>query len=336
LGLLGALLRFGLGTVALGYTLGLIGYFTALAFGYGTIGWLALVREFSLYLFLPLPFLLLFGLVLGARTTLLVSLLPLGLFLAVYGPQFLPQPGVAAAGPEFRVLSFNAGGNVGGGRPERLLSALRATDAAIVALQEVPPDTLGVIGAALAAEYPYRAGGPDAVVLSEFPVLERAQFRLQDGAYLAQHVVVATPGKPLNLVNVHLVRPAYRTGWRRGLLPWVRGFDPAWRDTQVQELLTRLKAIGGPIVLTGDFNETEWSRPYGMLRTELEDSFREAGWGFGHTYPSNIRWGEWEISVPLARIDYIFHSPELIAVRAYVGPDGGSDHLPVVADLGFR
>ena len=34
--------------------------------------------------------------------------------------------------------------------------------------------------------------------------------------------------------------------------------------------------------------------------------------------------------------DYIFHSADLRAVTARVGPDGGSDHLPVVADFAFR
>jgi endonuclease/exonuclease/phosphatase (EEP) superfamily protein YafD len=89
-------------------------------------------------------------------------------------------------------------------------------------------------------------------------------------------------------------------------------------------------------VLTGDFNETEWSHPYELLTELLEDSFRDAGRGFGHTYPSQLTWRGWRIAVPLVRIDYIFHSADLAAPRAWVGPHGGSDHLPVVAELAFR
>jgi endonuclease/exonuclease/phosphatase family metal-dependent hydrolase len=44
----------------------------------------------------------------------------------------------------------------------------------------------------------------------------------------------------------------------------------------------------------------------------------------------------WEVSLPLLRIDYIFHSADLATVGARVGPLGGSDHLPIVADLAFR
>ena len=37
-----------------------------------------------------------------------------------------------------------------------------------------------------------------------------------------------------------------------------------------------------------DFNQTEWSPPYPRLVGVLEDSFREVGWGFGHTFRSNL------------------------------------------------
>jgi endonuclease/exonuclease/phosphatase (EEP) superfamily protein YafD len=119
-------------------------------------------------------------------------------------------------------------------------------------------------------------------------------------------------------------------------VPLVRGFSPGWRDAQVEELVARLAADDGARLLTGDFNETEWSYPYERLHSVLGDSFREAGAGFGHTYPSHVRWDGWTLSVPLVRIDYVFHSAELVALHAAVGPDGGSDHLPVVADLAFR
>jgi endonuclease/exonuclease/phosphatase (EEP) superfamily protein YafD len=71
-----------------------------------------------------------------------------------------------------------------------------------------------------------------------------------------------------------------------------------------------------------------------MISRHLRDSYQEVGWGFGHTYPTTPQ--SFGISVPLLRIDYVFHSAELVALRARVGPDGGSDHLPVVADLSIR
>jgi endonuclease/exonuclease/phosphatase (EEP) superfamily protein YafD len=43
-----------------------------------------------------------------------------------------------------------------------------------------------------------------------------------------------------------------------------------------------------------------------------------------------------ELHLPLVRIDYVFHSADLRAISARVGPSTGSEHLPVVADLVFR
>jgi endonuclease/exonuclease/phosphatase (EEP) superfamily protein YafD len=36
------------------------------------------------------------------------------------------------------------------------------------------------------------------------------------------------------------------------------------------------------------------------------------------------------------RIDYVFHSTDMVAVSATTGDYGGSDHRPVIAKLDFR
>ncbi|HLH25542.1 MAG TPA: endonuclease/exonuclease/phosphatase family protein [Chloroflexota bacterium] len=335
-GVLIGLLRFVLAVAALSYALGMGAYFAGLAAGLGRSGSLALLREFTLYLFTPLPLLLLAALVLRARAALVLSLLPLAAFVWAYGPQLVPQSPPAVAGPHLRVLTFNTGGNVGGGQQAPLLRTIQAVDADLVALQEVPPATEDALPDALAATYPYHVGTTDTLVLSRWPLEAEGEFRLQDAGYLAHQVAVSVGDRTLLHTNVHVTRPSYRVRWRRGLVPLVRGFSPGWRDAQVEDLVARLQATDGPRLLTGDFNETEWSYPYERLHSVLGDSFREAGAGFGHTYPSHLRWGGWTLSVPLVRIDYVFHSPELVALHAAVGPDGGSDHLPVVADLAFR
>jgi vancomycin resistance protein VanJ len=42
---------------------------------------------------------------------------------------------------------------------------------------------------------------------------------------------------------------------------------------------------------------------------------------------------EWQF--PLQRLDYIWHTNRLAALNALVGTDGGSDHLPLLADFHF-
>jgi vancomycin resistance protein VanJ len=319
---------------AVAYLVAFVAYFGVLAIGHGGAGWLGFVRELTLYLFLPLPALLLAAAVCRARLALLSLALPLVVLLVYYGPHFGFQPSPAAgASGSFRVLSFNTGANAGGGSLAPLLRTLRAVDADIVALQEVPPATLEQLRIELAAAYPYQEGGADAASFSRFPLQRGAELQLGDSPYAGQQLSVNVRGRPVALTNVHVTRPVYRLQWRRQLLPVVRGYNPESRDAQVTELVNRVRAVPGPRLLTGDFNETEWSRPYQLLAAELGDSYREAGAGFGHTYPSNFVWGEWRFSLPLMRIDYVFHSRELVALEARVGPDGGSDHLPVVAEL---
>jgi endonuclease/exonuclease/phosphatase family metal-dependent hydrolase len=73
----------------------------------------------------------------------------------------------------------------------------------------------------------------------------------------------------------------------------------------------------------------------------LEDSWREAGFGFGHTFPgAQNEWSSrpaiagWDVPQWLVRIDYVFHSThfDTLAVRT-AQFDGMSDHRGVVASL---
>jgi endonuclease/exonuclease/phosphatase (EEP) superfamily protein YafD len=74
---------------------------------------------------------------------------------------------------------------------------------------------------------------------------------------------------------------------------------------------------------------THTSEIYAILSTVLRDSFKEAGWGLGHTlYVGSI-------PVRLQRVDYIWHTGDLVATDARVGSDGSSDHRPIVATLQF-
>ena len=56
----------------------------------------------------------------------------------------------------------------------------------------------------------------------------------------------------------------------------------------------------------------------------LTDAFAVAGRGYGHTFPRVL---------PMWRIDYVLISAHWTAERCAVGRVGGSDHLPLVADL---
>ena len=102
-------------------------------------------------------------------------------------------------------------------------------------------------------------------------------------------------------------------------------------------------AADPPAVLLGDLNLTARHPVYARLRgAGLRDAFRDAGRGRGATLPmrpghsGRLRRG-WRGPrpgpVPLLRVDYVWHTPDLGALDCWVGPDAGSDHLPVLARL---
>jgi endonuclease/exonuclease/phosphatase (EEP) superfamily protein YafD len=98
--------------------------------------------------------------------------------------------------------------------------------------------------------------------------------------------------------------------------------------------LAQMATNSGPGILMGDFNLTDQNDNYTLLSDAgLTDAFRAAGWGFGFTWPSRSRIGLLRL---LVRIDYIWHSAHFRTIHAWVGPDAGSDHLPVLARLTWR
>jgi endonuclease/exonuclease/phosphatase family metal-dependent hydrolase len=106
------------------------------------------------------------------------------------------------------------------------------------------------------------------------------------------------------------------------------GLHPAERRRHVDEILETLGDGRDPVVIGGDMNERPEGRATTRLAKSLPDAWTRAGEGPGDTIPA---------TAPVARIDYVFTSPGIDVVRAWV-PDGAdvavaSDHRPVVADL---
>lgn len=75
-------------------------------------------------------------------------------------------------------------------------------------------------------------------------------------------------------------------------------------------------------IVCGDFNDTPISYSYRKIKGKLKDSFLEAGFGIGNTYTKYL---------PLLRIDYIFHSPELKCIGFNKIKKDYSDHYSITA-----
>lgn len=91
---------------------------------------------------------------------------------------------------------------------------------------------------------------------------------------------------------------------------------------QQAEIMSKHKAdCHHPIIICGDMNNSAFSYVYRVIRGDLQDTFEEAGKGFGKTYDFNY--------YP-ARIDYIFADPFFDVKHFNNFPEVvDSDHFPI-------
>jgi len=219
-------------------------------------------------------------------------------------------------------MTFNVGNGLAS--PARLAEGLQSSGADVVGLVEATANQAVGIRAVLADRFPYQVhagdGIPGKALISRYPILESKSLELHPGRpdLLA---VVDVGGQQLRVVVAHPPPPRlHRTGYH---------FTD---DTAAQfaELL-RIAVTEAPTVLLGDFNMLDWHVHHGRLvAAGLVDAFGAVGQGAGFTYPR--RHGRLPL-VPVLRIDYVWHSSHLRSLRARVGADAGSDHLPVIVDL---
>lgn len=215
--------------------------------------------------------------------------------------------------------------NVGNGlaRPARLTQALKHMRADIIGLQELTPLQAEAIRRDLAQLYPYQVlhglGIPGKGLLSRFPIQHSSLVELHPKRPdLVAGLSVA--GRNLRLIVAHPPPPRLH---RTGIVPT----DHTCR--QVRHLVN-LAADGEPALLMGDFNMRDSHAMYHTLTgAGLSDAFRTLG-KRGYTFP--LRRGPIPLR-PVLRLDYIWHTPHLRALDAFIGPDGGSDHLPVLAQM---
>ena len=324
--------------VAALYLVGLSAYFVALALGKARAGPLGFARELTPYLFVPVPVIVGAGLVLRAVVPLVLSVPSLVLMAVTLKPMWMvrrDRARPAAAPTRFRILTLNAGGNARVPSARDIERTVERIDPDIVAIQELTAETLAPVRRSLVGRYAYCHGWWPAIVFSRLPIRSGSTVRFSSLGSDAQRVEIEIAGRTVVLFNVHLTRPGYELKGRLAWLRLVRYYDPKRRDTDAALVHAYVSRALPACVLAGDLNATEWSHPYRLFSATLVDAFRRAGRGWGNTYRVRLGRRRRQVRIPVARIDYLFHSPELVTFEARVGPDCGSEHLPVVADLGF-
>ena len=98
------------------------------------------------------------------------------------------------------------------------------------------------------------------------------------------------------------------------------GFEK--RTEHTKKLVENLPDTGIPIIICGDFNDTPLSYTYHQLRKAgLTDAFLEVGDGIGKTYCGKL---------PMLRIDYFWHSENIVPMTFDRVTRKLSDHYPII------
>lgn len=245
-----------------------------------------------------------------------------------YGALFVPG-GTPPVAPDLRVASYNTYVHSPSIASVDALVAQARPD--VLLLQEVFPQRAERLVASLGDRYPHHTvvqspGVGGVMVLSRFAILETRPVSLSTpGTRETAVVVVEVDGQPIQVVPVHLTSPCPTCGASMTERLELEG------DRRPAELASVLRALDPrvPAIIGGDFNSTERSEPYRLLtHVGFEDPHRAVGQGPGFTWPND------QLPFPVLRIDWIL-TRGLVAVDAWVGDGGTSDHRPVLTDLAF-
>jgi endonuclease/exonuclease/phosphatase (EEP) superfamily protein YafD len=282
----------------------------------------------------------------GPRWTLalpLIGLFPAALFLRRSALGLLGIAGLIIAGPvmgfclpsqdffasppagmRFRVLTCNM--HYIKADAARLEGLVAETEPDIVALQEWPESNHAPL---LTGPGWHTNRTPRLFLASRYPIRRAVDLGLHssgpDGS--VGRYELETPIGIINLFSLHLASP------RRGISALIHedrrrpadiGSNIALRWEQSEKVAREAGAVSGPLLLVGDFNTPPQSSIFRRVWSGYSDAFSSAGWGWGYTYFD---------AKTMARIDHVLTGEGWYCSRCRVGPDIGSPHRPVLADL---
>ena len=215
---------------------------------------------------------------------------------------------------------------------------LASSGADVIGLSEVTPRLkLGL--ASLAAIYPYETdcvGAEDPsceiMLLSKHPLRNAHAGRI-DGRfpYIAE-AEMDWNHHPIGVAVTHLGWPFLEpenpvfaaTGLPSAAIPQFPDVPRLSQSLQAANLAAYAAHLPADLVLMGDFNGASWTAAQKAFRiaTGLENR--------GHLL---LTWPSWAWPVFRLPIDHIFVHGRAQVVKIESGPDVGSDHLPVVAEI---
>jgi vancomycin resistance protein VanJ len=236
-------------------------------------------------------------------------------------------------GPTVRILTCNV--DVSAVDAHRLSSLIDSARPDVVALQECSSE--------VAIHWPegwHVLREAQLVIASPYPLLDKETTQNSHPpspwpSVNGMRCRLATPWGSLGFCSVHMHSP--REGLsevldRQTLVSPARSKDLSneihHRRQESGDLSRWLSDWADQCIIAGDFNMPADSAIYRESWCSYTDAFSASGFGFGYTKWTPIL--GWSYG---SRIDHILASAKMKVRRCWVGPDVGSDHLPLLANI---
>ncbi|MEE1738444.1 endonuclease/exonuclease/phosphatase family protein [Streptomyces sp. BE147] len=272
----------------------------------GNLG--SLTETFLPCVMLLVPVLLVLGLVRRSATALIALILPVVVWLNLFGGLLTDKSGT---GGDLTVATHNV--NADNPDPAGTAQQVAGSGADVVALQELPGRQVATYEKSLADRYPYHSVQGTVGLWSKYPLSETRPVDIKMGWTRAMRSTVTSPSGKVAVYVAHL--PSVRVKLHAGFTANQRDDSAdALGEVIADEPLER-------VVLLGDLNGTMNDRSLNGVTSQLRSTQGAAGDGFGFSWPA---------SFPMARIDQIMvKGVEPMSSWTLSATD--SDHLPIAA-----
>jgi endonuclease/exonuclease/phosphatase family metal-dependent hydrolase len=164
-------------------------------------------------------------------------------------------------------------------------------------------------------------------VASRYPIRDARVISSPD----AVRYTLITPAGPVDLIGVHLSSPHFALrdsidGSAWGPQELARNIEN--RRVEASLLRSEIDLVKDrPLIIAGDFNLAPDSPLFTENFSDMSDAWETNGFGFGWTYFHQHT---------MVRIDHVLTNEFLWCKSCAVGPNVGSPHRPVIADLVLR
>lgn len=185
-------------------------------------------------------------------------------------------------------------------------------------------------------QYPHRAESPpDAersvqAIFSKYPIVSHGSLNPEGTSNNTIYADILLKGDTIRVYNVHLqsfavvpeVNSLQQEKSGRLLKRISRGIQK--QKEQAELLVSHLEQTKHHVLITGDFNNTQFSSIYNIIKGDFQDTFYKEGSGFGRSYSL--------FNFPM-RIDYVL-ADDSFEVLSHQNFDVElSDHYPIMTKL---